>query len=194
MNSTSSREHPEQVLEVEILSKSSVDDLDGYGHECPAFGANLGSRTTVSYFIIVCHINIKHQFSFLWREIGQLLVIRGPGVVDCANVNLVWTLLDHLRLQLLLVGEAEVPEVDVVLQGEGELPVGHVVLVNLAVLHPPGVLLEGEQSLVVLRQQVSQHLGTIHIVFYTHDYNLHLGSAISQSLVEVNQAILAWSF
>ena len=46
------------------------------------------------------------------------------------------TLLDHLRLKLLLVGETEISEIDVVLECEGELPVRHVVLVNIAVLHP----------------------------------------------------------
>ena len=36
-------------------------------------------------------------------------MLGGPRVVDGANVNLLRTALHHLRLKVLLVGEAEVP-------------------------------------------------------------------------------------
>ena len=66
-------------------------------------------------------------------------MVRGPRVVHGPNIDLVGTLLNHLRLELLLVREAEVPEVDVVLESKGELSVSHVVLVNIPILHPSSV-------------------------------------------------------
>ena len=59
---------------------------------------------------------------------------------------------DHLCFKIVGPGEAEVSDVDVVGKGEGELPVGHVVLVNVSVLKPPGILWVGEEPFVVLRK------------------------------------------
>ena len=47
---------------------------------------------------------------------------------------------DHLCFKVLSPSEAEVADVDVVGKGEGELPVGHVVLVHIPILKPSRIL------------------------------------------------------
>ena len=57
---------------------------------------------------------------------------------------------DHLCFKVLSPSEAEVADVDVVGKGEGELPVGHVVLVHIPILKPSRILWVGEEPFVVL--------------------------------------------
>ena len=60
MNTTTARVDPEQVLEVKILLEGRVKDLDGYRHEGPAPGADLGAGAATPHIVIIRHINIEH--------------------------------------------------------------------------------------------------------------------------------------
>uniref|UniRef100_A0A7C8ZB10 Uncharacterized protein n=1 Tax=Opuntia streptacantha TaxID=393608 RepID=A0A7C8ZB10_OPUST len=64
MYTTSTTEHPEDVIETKIISESSVDDFDSNCHQWPTISAHISPRAAVSDIIIVCHIYIKYQLSF----------------------------------------------------------------------------------------------------------------------------------
>lgn len=81
-------------------------------------------------------------------------MIRGLGVVHSSDIDFVGQSFDHLLLQVVGVGEAQVSNVYVVLQSEGELPLGQVGLVYVAGTDPSDVRVVGKDTLVVNSQQL----------------------------------------
>lgn len=59
MCTSSSRVHPEQVLEPKVFPQPCVYHLDRHSDEAPALYADLGAGAACSYVIIVCHVDIE---------------------------------------------------------------------------------------------------------------------------------------
>lgn len=106
MHTSSTRIDPEQVLEPKIFSQHTVNDLDGNGHEFPALSADITTATTRSDFIVICHINIKHQFTLQGLELGcsKHLFVLGLDVVDSTQIDLVRIQTQQVCLEFLGIG------------------------------------------------------------------------------------------
>lgn len=81
MNTSPAGEHPQQMLEAEILPQGGVQDLAGYVHEFPAFVANVGARAAGSDLVVIRHVDIEHHLLLLRRHRRvHLPELRRPGV------------------------------------------------------------------------------------------------------------------
>ena len=97
---------------------------------------------------------------------GRVSHLLGGEAVDGADVDLVRLLLHDLLLHLLAVAERQVPDVDVVLDGERELALEEKVLLHqlrlrlgvVPVAEPLEHLLVREEAGVVLAQQLGGEL------------------------------------
>ena len=63
MNSSTSRIDPQQMPETEIFSQNTIDYACGHGNEGPTATTDGFIGTTGSDGIVVCHVDIKHQFA-----------------------------------------------------------------------------------------------------------------------------------
>lgn len=61
MSTSSARVYPEDVLETEVFTETSVNHFDSHGHESPAFVAYVCFVATSADFIIIRQIEIEDK-------------------------------------------------------------------------------------------------------------------------------------
>lgn len=116
MDTSTSREDPEEACEPKVIMQGLGHYLGGHYHELPALLTDLGSLTACSHIIIVCHINIKDHFFLKWNK-GNFLHSQVLGrwvVVDSSNINLEGHLLNQSLLELSRILEAQIPAVHII--------------------------------------------------------------------------------
>ena len=173
VGTTSTRVHPHDVAEAKVLAEGEVDNLDGHGHELPAFVADVGLVAAGTDVIVVCQIDIEAQLLGEGLEgsvAAQGLAVARVGCVDGAdfetggheaedvlaeaacdglgNTGLtepVYLERNHVQV---CCRKGLVSQVGIVLQGEGKLSVAKVVCRRGAVVEPLEEVAPGEETLV----------------------------------------------
>lgn len=123
MDSTTTTENPQQVLESKVLAQCSIDHLAGDGHKLPAFSADFRLLTTRPNLVVVRHVDIEHQLSLHRLYVADGAVLLRPNGHHGSNVDLVGVPGANLFLELLRRLEGQVAQVNVIGQREGELSV-----------------------------------------------------------------------
>lgn len=123
VNTSTPREHPEQVGEVKVIDKSVGDDLHGNLEVGETAFTNVGALAARPHIIVVIHIDIEDHF-FLHRHecfLVARVVSIGRNIVHCSNINLEGDSVNQCLLKLLRILEAKVATVDIVGKGERKL-------------------------------------------------------------------------
>ena len=107
------------MLEPEVVPQGLVEDLDGEDHESPALVADGRARAARAHLVVVGHVDVEDELLLLRLELGVVPRDGGLGGVDGADVDLDGVALLQLGLELLQVREAQVAQVDVVLERRG---------------------------------------------------------------------------
>jgi hypothetical protein len=70
MDSSSSREDPKDVLETEVLTQGSVENVNSSLHEFPTLDAYISARAACTNLIVISHIDINNEL-LLFRLEGH---------------------------------------------------------------------------------------------------------------------------
>eukprot|EP00355_Strombidium_rassoulzadegani_P004226 CAMPEP_0168621708 /NCGR_PEP_ID=MMETSP0449_2-20121227/7851_1 /TAXON_ID=1082188 /ORGANISM="Strombidium rassoulzadegani, Strain ras09" /LENGTH=155 /DNA_ID=CAMNT_0008662871 /DNA_START=688 /DNA_END=1155 /DNA_ORIENTATION=- len=134
MNTSSTGEDPEAVLEHEFVFDEVVEELGSHVEELPALLADVGSRAARPHFVVRVHVDIKDHL-LLQRHEHLVVDFFGGGLVeDGSDIDLVRHSGHKSALELLCSLEAEVAAVDVVGKSKGKLSVVEVVGEDLLVV------------------------------------------------------------
>ena len=104
------------MFEAKVLPEGLVQDLDGQDHEAPALVADGRAGAAGPHLVVVGHVDVEDELLLLRLELGVVPRDGGLRGVDGADVDLDRVALLQLRLELVQVGEAQVAEVDVILE------------------------------------------------------------------------------
>ena len=125
MDSSSSRKDPEQICEVEILSKNVGDDHHGNFEVCKASFTDVSTFAASPDIVVIIHINIEDHFFVRWNErflVTRIMSIRW-NVVHRAYIDFVWHPADKSLLELLSCLKAKIAAVDIIRKSKGKLSV-----------------------------------------------------------------------
>lgn len=90
VNATTTAEHPQDVLEAEIVAQRLVENLTGDGHELPAFAADVGLVAARSHLIVVGHVDVEDEFTLHRLHVGIGAVILRTNQQDGTDVDFEW--------------------------------------------------------------------------------------------------------
>lgn len=129
MDTTTTREDPHDVLDVEVLLQDHVDQLGGQARESPTTLTNLGTLAALSDVIVSIHIDIKDHFLFLWDErlFVSLEMARWRHIINCAKINFVRNSAHQCGLEFFRCFETEITTINVVSKSESEFTIVEII-------------------------------------------------------------------
>ena len=71
MDTTATGVHPQQMLVAVLVPDCRVDNLDGGGDEAPASSADIGAGAAGAHGVVVGHVDIEDEFTFLRSEVSR---------------------------------------------------------------------------------------------------------------------------
>lgn len=110
------------MLEAKVLAEGCVKDLTRNSHKLPALGTDICPLATRPDLVVVRHIDVEDQLPLNRLDVADRPVLLRANRHDRTNVYLKRVAHANLLLQVLLRLEGQVPQIDVIGQREGKLP------------------------------------------------------------------------